>query len=278
MPIVPVVSIGGQETAIFLSRGETLARLLRLDKMFRLKVLPISIAPPWGLNIGDMAGHIPLPAKITIEVLPPIDLYRGVRARARPRRRLRPPPAPDAGDPRRAGHRARLPLHRMRVGLQHRDRRQPMRARLATGAADPGRYLHFMDGITRWEVQGEQRVGLGSRYRMLMRVRSAEIGGLIEVVEFKEPRRPRLGLGHRYRPARPLAPAQGQRHAHGGVEFRLAYGVAGSGILGLVAERIGASTVRDNIRRSLRQLKRQVEHEQLRAAAAERRRSRMGAA
>jgi 1-acyl-sn-glycerol-3-phosphate acyltransferase len=74
VPIVPVVSIGGQETAIFLSRGETLARLLRLDRMFRLKVLPISIAPPWGLNVGDMLGHIPLPAKITIEVLPPIDL------------------------------------------------------------------------------------------------------------------------------------------------------------------------------------------------------------
>jgi 1-acyl-sn-glycerol-3-phosphate acyltransferase len=74
VPIVPVVSIGGQETAIFLSRGEALAKLLRLDKMFRLKVLPISLAPPWGLNVGDMAGHIPLPAKITIEVLPPIDV------------------------------------------------------------------------------------------------------------------------------------------------------------------------------------------------------------
>jgi 1-acyl-sn-glycerol-3-phosphate acyltransferase len=74
VPIVPVVSIGGQETALFLSRGEALAKLLRLDRMFRLKVLPISIAAPWGLNVGDMAGHIPLPAKITIEVLPPIDL------------------------------------------------------------------------------------------------------------------------------------------------------------------------------------------------------------
>src|ERR687894_167158 len=30
--IVPVVSVGGQETALFLSRGERLARLLRLDK------------------------------------------------------------------------------------------------------------------------------------------------------------------------------------------------------------------------------------------------------
>jgi hypothetical protein len=47
---------------------------LRLDKLFRLKVLPISLAIPWGLNIGDMLGHFPLPAKITIEVLPAIHL------------------------------------------------------------------------------------------------------------------------------------------------------------------------------------------------------------
>ena len=74
VPIVPVVSIGGQETALFLSRGERLARLLGLDRLFRLKVLPISLAPPWGLNIGDMLGHFPLPAKITIQALDPIDL------------------------------------------------------------------------------------------------------------------------------------------------------------------------------------------------------------
>ncbi len=74
VPIVPVVSIGGQETALFLSRGERLARLLALDRILRLKVLPISLALPWGINVGDMLGHIPLPAKITIEALPPIDL------------------------------------------------------------------------------------------------------------------------------------------------------------------------------------------------------------
>jgi 1-acyl-sn-glycerol-3-phosphate acyltransferase len=74
VPIVPVVSIGGQETALFLSRGEGLARLLALDRMFRLKVLPISLALPWVLNVGDMLGHIPLPAKLTIETLSPIDL------------------------------------------------------------------------------------------------------------------------------------------------------------------------------------------------------------
>jgi 1-acyl-sn-glycerol-3-phosphate acyltransferase len=74
VPVVPLVAIGGQETALFLSRGERLARLFRLDKMFRLKVLPISLALPWGLNVGDMLSHVPLPAKITIEALPAIDL------------------------------------------------------------------------------------------------------------------------------------------------------------------------------------------------------------
>jgi hypothetical protein len=68
------VAIGGQETALFLSRGEGIARLLGLDRMFRLKVLPISLALPWGLNVGDMLGHIPLPAKITVQVLEPIDV------------------------------------------------------------------------------------------------------------------------------------------------------------------------------------------------------------
>jgi 1-acyl-sn-glycerol-3-phosphate acyltransferase len=74
VPIVPVVSIGGQETALFLTRGEAIAKLLRLDRTFRLKTLPISLSLPWGLNIGDFLSHLPLPAKITIECLPAIDL------------------------------------------------------------------------------------------------------------------------------------------------------------------------------------------------------------
>jgi hypothetical protein len=69
-----VVTIGGQETALFLSRGAWLARALGADRLLRLKVIPISIALPWILNVGDLLGHIPLPAKITIEVLAPIDL------------------------------------------------------------------------------------------------------------------------------------------------------------------------------------------------------------
>jgi 1-acyl-sn-glycerol-3-phosphate acyltransferase len=72
VPIVPVVAVGGQETALFLGRGERLARLLGLDRALRLKVLPVSLSLPWGINVGDFFGHLPLPAKITVEALPPI--------------------------------------------------------------------------------------------------------------------------------------------------------------------------------------------------------------
>jgi 1-acyl-sn-glycerol-3-phosphate acyltransferase len=74
--IVPVVSIGGQETALFLGQGEHLARLLHLHRLLRIDVAPVQIAPPWGVTVLDLPGRLPLPAKISIEVLPPIDLRK----------------------------------------------------------------------------------------------------------------------------------------------------------------------------------------------------------
>jgi uncharacterized membrane protein len=136
--------------------------------------------------------------------------------------------------------------------------------------SDPGHVLHFMSGMTRWEVSGDDERGLGARYRMLMRVRSAEVGGLVEVVEWEEPTdiawTSVLGVDQRGRWRLRERPGGRTR-----AEFRYSYGVAGAGILGWVAEQVAAPTVRGNLRRSLQQLKRQVEHEQLRRQAAERR-------
>jgi uncharacterized membrane protein len=139
--------------------------------------------------------------------------------------------------------------------------------------ADPGRYLHFMAGVTRWEVAGDKPNGLGARYRMLMRVGSAEVGGLIELVEWAPPCdiawTSITGIDQRGRwRLRTESPTRTK------VELRLAYGVAGSGVFGWIADHLAAPTVRANLRRSLQQLKRQVEHEQLRAAAAARRAAR----
>lgn len=74
VPVVPVVSVGGQETALFMTRGERAARTLGLDRKARIKVLPVSLGPPFGVNVLDFPGRLPLPAKITLEVQEPLDL------------------------------------------------------------------------------------------------------------------------------------------------------------------------------------------------------------
>jgi uncharacterized membrane protein len=147
--------------------------------------------------------------------------------------------------------------------------------------SDPGRVLHFMSGITRWEVVSDEPTGCGARYRMLMRVGSAEIGSLIEVVEFAENAdlawTSVTGIDQRAR-WRLRARGTDADHPRTHVQFRLSYGVAGAGIWGWIAERLSAPQVRQHLRRSLAQLKRQVEHEQLRSAAAERRARKSGRA
>jgi uncharacterized membrane protein len=142
---------------------------------------------------------------------------------------------------------------------------------------DPTRVLHYMGGVTRWEVVSDHPRGLGARYRMLMRVGSAEIGGLVEVVEYDEPGdmawHSVTGLDQRGRFRLRELP-----HDRTRVEFRLAYGVAGAGLGGWLAEQLAAPTVRGHLRRSLLQLKRQVEQAQLRQLAEKRRSARASAA
>lgn len=76
VPIVPVVALGGQETALFLGRGRRVARALSLNRLARLKVIPPVIGPPFGVTVLDFPGRIPLPAKIRVRVMPAIDLAK----------------------------------------------------------------------------------------------------------------------------------------------------------------------------------------------------------
>jgi 1-acyl-sn-glycerol-3-phosphate acyltransferase len=72
VPIVPVVSIGGQETQLFLMRGDSLARRLGL-KRARMEILPVSIGFPFGLSM-IFPPNLPLPAKIVVRALESIDI------------------------------------------------------------------------------------------------------------------------------------------------------------------------------------------------------------
>ncbi len=232
VPIVPVVSVGGQETALFLSRGEWLAKLLRLDRMFRLKVLPISLALPWGLNVGDMLGHIPAPAKITIQVLQPIHL----------RERYGQKPDLDEvvrGHPgRHAGHAHRTSVRAVAAGGgltgeargAGRDRRV---LRGGVGAAPrPGGHPALRARDHQVRPPGRRRRGAGPGRALC----DAHAGGLGRGRRADRDRgvrpgaRHRVDEHHRHRPAWPLAATQRGRRAHARVtevELRIARGVDG---------------------------------------------------
>jgi 1-acyl-sn-glycerol-3-phosphate acyltransferase len=72
VPIVPSVSIGGQESQLFLARGNTLAKLLGLSKA-RVEILPITFGFPFGFTVL-VPPNLPLPTKIVTQILEPIDV------------------------------------------------------------------------------------------------------------------------------------------------------------------------------------------------------------
>jgi 1-acyl-sn-glycerol-3-phosphate acyltransferase len=76
VPIVPVASVGGHDTAFVLSEGRWIAngldRVSGLKKKLRGTRLPIVLGIPFGVTIETIPTHLPLPAKIRTELLEPI--------------------------------------------------------------------------------------------------------------------------------------------------------------------------------------------------------------
>jgi uncharacterized membrane protein len=136
------------------------------------------------------------------------------------------------------------------------------RSRVWDYITDPARYVEFMEGLTRWDVEGEKDRGLGARYRVLIRVGSADVGGLIEVVEW----RPETDMawssvtGVDQRGRWRLRDAENDCTF---VDFRFAYGVAGGGISGMLAERVASFPLSRRFQRSLENIKRALEQELL---------------
>lgn len=123
--------------------------------------------------------------------------------------------------------------------------------------ADPDNYTGFFTGITRWEAEGRKKRGLGARYLMRMAIGSAELGGLVEVVEYDELRDMAwtsvTGIDHR---GRWRLRERGRNRTV--VTFRLSWNAPG-GLLGWMSDQISSPFVNRNLRSALEALKRQVE-------------------
>ncbi|NMN94064.1 lysophospholipid acyltransferase family protein [Antrihabitans stalactiti] len=70
--IVPIATVGGADAMPVLIRGDRLSRILKLDKLFRLKVFPIAVSLPWGIAPAALP-QFPLPAKIRTRFMPPVE-------------------------------------------------------------------------------------------------------------------------------------------------------------------------------------------------------------
>ena len=77
VPLVPVISAGAHETFMVLHDMRSLAKTLKLDKIFRLSVAPLTLSMPWGLTLGVLPIYWPYPTRILMEVLEPIHFERG---------------------------------------------------------------------------------------------------------------------------------------------------------------------------------------------------------
>lgn len=76
VPIVPVAAAGAHGTAVVLWDGAPVARLLRTRRWLRLSRWPLMLSVPWGLTFVPSVPYLPLPARITIALGPPLSLER----------------------------------------------------------------------------------------------------------------------------------------------------------------------------------------------------------
>ena len=123
---------------------------------------------------------------------------------------------------------------------------------------EPTVYPRFMAGMSHFDAEApETRAEPGARYSMHMLVGSAEIGGLVEIVEYDAPNdlawTSITGIDQR---GRWRLRDAGEGHTR--VVLRLSYGAPG-GLVGAVADRLSAPEVRQNLRRSLQRLKAELE-------------------
>ena len=73
VPIVPISTVGGPDSMPVITNGRRLAKTLQLDKIARIKIMPIALSAPWGLSPA-MLPEIPLPTKIRTAFQPAIEL------------------------------------------------------------------------------------------------------------------------------------------------------------------------------------------------------------
>ena len=123
--------------------------------------------------------------------------------------------------------------------------------------SDPDSYPLFMPNLARWETITDGPMRVGARYRVHWKIGSVPVGGVVEIVEFDEPRDlawtsvTGMTLRGRFR-------LREHNSGRTKVTFRLSYQSPG-GMLGLIADRVATRQVGRTLAETLKSLRAQVE-------------------
>src|SRR3954453_18597299 len=119
--------------------------------------------------------------------------------------------------------------------------------------SNPANTKELLHNVPVFEHEGGPKEGKGARYSLRMHVGSADVGGLVEIVEYHEPGdlawTSVTGIDQRVRWRLRETPGGGTK-----VTLRISY-VAPGGILATIADRLSSSMGSDNIQKSLENLR-----------------------
>lgn len=123
--------------------------------------------------------------------------------------------------------------------------------------SDPGCYPEFFSGLSQWRPLSDE-VGLGARYRVLMRVGSIDAGGTVMVTEWEPPRT----IAWEWEEGIHQFGRWRLREIEGATELSLdiSFDLSG-GPVGALVERLAERTLARNLRASLLAARRLLEAE-----------------
>jgi 1-acyl-sn-glycerol-3-phosphate acyltransferase len=84
VPILPVVNIGAHEVYFTLFSSRLLARWSGIEKLTRVKTVPLTVGLPWGVWPTGFLPYLPLPSKFVYKVAPPLSFPRNPRLARNP--------------------------------------------------------------------------------------------------------------------------------------------------------------------------------------------------
>ena len=84
LPVLPCVNVGAHEVYFTLFSSRALAKYSGLERLTRVKTVPLNVGLPWGVWLTGFLPYFPLPSKVSFMVGKPVSFPRSETLAANP--------------------------------------------------------------------------------------------------------------------------------------------------------------------------------------------------